>query len=163
MIEAPLFNIESNGTTGADGVDGLSAYQIAVNNGFVGTETEWLASLKGDKGDTGSVNQSYTSVSAVSNIYNLDLNNQTIVNFTIETGDTVAKTITFSNIPSTANTIISLTVLLKYTNTATISYPASVVWQNAITPSYTVGKKYFLLFETYDNGTTWLGSYIGVW
>ena len=36
----------------------LSAYGIAVKNGFEGTEAEWLASLKGekgDKGDTGSV------------------------------------------------------------------------------------------------------------
>lgn len=30
----------------------LSAYSIAVNHGFVGSEEEWLASLKGDKGDT---------------------------------------------------------------------------------------------------------------
>ncbi len=29
---------------------GKSAYQIAVDNGFQGTETEWLASLKGDPG-----------------------------------------------------------------------------------------------------------------
>lgn len=38
------------------GGDGKSAYEIAVDNGFVGTEQEWLASLKGvkgDKGDTG--------------------------------------------------------------------------------------------------------------
>ncbi|MBE6604270.1 MAG: leucine-rich repeat domain-containing protein [Ruminococcaceae bacterium] len=30
-----------------------SAYDIAVRNGFVGTETEWLESLKGDKGEDG--------------------------------------------------------------------------------------------------------------
>ena len=30
-----------------------SAYEIAVENGFEGTEQEWLASLKGDKGDAG--------------------------------------------------------------------------------------------------------------
>lgn len=36
-----------------NGADGLSAYEIARNNGFSGTETEWLASLKGDRGDTG--------------------------------------------------------------------------------------------------------------
>lgn len=30
--------------------NGLSAYQIAVINGFVGTEVEWLASLVGDDG-----------------------------------------------------------------------------------------------------------------
>lgn len=32
------------------GVKGLSAYEIAVNNGFVGTETEWLESLQGKDG-----------------------------------------------------------------------------------------------------------------
>jgi hypothetical protein len=31
----------------------VDAYAIAVKNGFEGTETEWLASLKGDKGDRG--------------------------------------------------------------------------------------------------------------
>lgn len=39
--------------SGAQGIQGLSAYQIAVQNGFDGTEEEWLASLKGEKGDTG--------------------------------------------------------------------------------------------------------------
>lgn len=38
---------------GEPGDDGKSAYQIAVDNGFVGTEEEWLASLKGEKGDPG--------------------------------------------------------------------------------------------------------------
>lgn len=31
----------------------IDAYDIAVKNGFEGTEEEWLASLKGDKGDKG--------------------------------------------------------------------------------------------------------------
>ena len=31
----------------------LSAYGIAVKHGFSGTEEEWIASLKGEKGDTG--------------------------------------------------------------------------------------------------------------
>ena len=35
------------------GEKGRSAYQIAVDSGYIGTESEWLASLKGDKGDTG--------------------------------------------------------------------------------------------------------------
>lgn len=33
------------GPAGADGANGLSAYEIAVENGFEGTEQEWLASL----------------------------------------------------------------------------------------------------------------------
>ena len=35
---------------GIDGKDGLSAYEIAKENGFVGTVTEWLESLKGADG-----------------------------------------------------------------------------------------------------------------
>ena len=34
-------------------IEGKSAYQLAVENGFDGTKEEWLASLKGEKGDTG--------------------------------------------------------------------------------------------------------------
>ena len=41
------------GEKGDTGADGKSAYQVAVDNGYIGTETEWIASLKGDKGDTG--------------------------------------------------------------------------------------------------------------
>lgn len=37
-----------DGVDGKDGADGKSAYQIAVDNGFEGTEEEWLASLQGD-------------------------------------------------------------------------------------------------------------------
>lgn len=39
--------------SGAQGIQGLSAYQIAVQHGFEGTEAEWLISLKGEKGETG--------------------------------------------------------------------------------------------------------------
>lgn len=41
------------GSKGAKGDTGASAYDIAVENGFTGTVTEWLASLKGEKGDKG--------------------------------------------------------------------------------------------------------------
>ena len=35
------------------GADGKSAYEIAVEHGYVGTEEQWIASLKGIKGDKG--------------------------------------------------------------------------------------------------------------
>jgi hypothetical protein len=35
------------------GTPGKSAYQIAVDNGFVGTEAQWLASLQGAAGEDG--------------------------------------------------------------------------------------------------------------
>ena len=33
---------------GIDGVNGKSAYQVAIDNGFVGTQAQWLDSLKGN-------------------------------------------------------------------------------------------------------------------
>ena len=38
---------------GGGGADGKSAYDIAVDNGYTGSQSQWLASLKGDKGDVG--------------------------------------------------------------------------------------------------------------
>lgn len=46
----------AKGEKGDKGDTGLSAYQIAVQDGFKGTEAQWLISLKGatgDKGDAG--------------------------------------------------------------------------------------------------------------
>lgn len=40
-------------TVGAKGEDGKSAYQIALDEGFEGSETDWLASLKGKDGING--------------------------------------------------------------------------------------------------------------
>ena len=36
-----------NGADGKDGKDGLSAYEVALKNGFEGSEEEWLNSLHG--------------------------------------------------------------------------------------------------------------------
>lgn len=41
------------GAPGSNGADGKSAYEIAVEKGYTGTEDEWVAALAGDKGDKG--------------------------------------------------------------------------------------------------------------
>lgn len=38
---------------GENGIDGKSAYQLALEKGFKGTETEWITSLKGEIGPMG--------------------------------------------------------------------------------------------------------------
>lgn len=43
----------ADGKNGINGANGLSAYQIAVSNGFIGTEQQWIVSLKGATGATG--------------------------------------------------------------------------------------------------------------
>jgi hypothetical protein len=55
--EQNVFNVTvaqgGSGSQGPKGDPGKSAYQVAVDNGFVGTEPEWLASLKGEPGPAG--------------------------------------------------------------------------------------------------------------
>lgn len=59
QLKQQVANAVANGLKGNTGADGLSAYKIAVINGYQGSQTEWLASLvgatglKGDKGDVG--------------------------------------------------------------------------------------------------------------
>ncbi|MDE6873165.1 MAG: collagen-like protein, partial [Lachnospiraceae bacterium] len=42
-----------DGVNGKDGEPGKSAYEVAVRNGFSGTEAEWLGTLRGEKGEAG--------------------------------------------------------------------------------------------------------------
>lgn len=52
-IDQKLKDIPTSSQKGDKGDPGKSAYEIAVDNGYSGTETEWLTALKGDKGDPG--------------------------------------------------------------------------------------------------------------
>lgn len=56
------------GRDGLDGADGKSAYQIAVDNGFEGTEQEWLDSLKGADGYTPKKGTDYFTEAEISDI-----------------------------------------------------------------------------------------------
>ena len=51
MSNIDLFNVTTG--DGAQGPAGASAYQLALQNGFIGTLEEWLASLEGDDGTSG--------------------------------------------------------------------------------------------------------------
>ena len=46
------------GSKNEDGKDGKSAYELAVENGYKGTEFEWLASLAGEAGEAGADGES---------------------------------------------------------------------------------------------------------
>lgn len=52
-LQGPIGPAGSNGATGPSGPTGASAYQVALTNGFVGTEEQWLLSLQGPTGAAG--------------------------------------------------------------------------------------------------------------
>lgn len=53
----------------SEAVDGLSAYEIAKQNGFTGTEKEWLESFRGEKGDQGEKGESIMGATVDSDGY----------------------------------------------------------------------------------------------
>lgn len=105
----------------------------------------------------------YQNVAAVANVYTIDMANQVEKNVSIETLDGVAKSIALANVPASGNSILTVTVRLKFTNNAAITYFAGLTWQNGNIPSFTVGKKYILSFMSYDNGVSWKGFSAGAW
>lgn len=58
FVDETLPNEYAKKTDIPEAINGKSAYEIAVENGFTGTETEWLESLKGKPGDTYSLTDS---------------------------------------------------------------------------------------------------------
>ena len=51
-LEKKYINVQMQ-NYGTRGIPGASAYEVAVQNGYVGTEEEWLASLVGPQGEQG--------------------------------------------------------------------------------------------------------------
>lgn len=93
-----------NGEDGNDGLDGLSAYQQALNNGFVGTESEWIVSLKGlpgEKGDDGGpgvpgvagpIGNGISSITKIDtsglvDTYSITYTNRLTTNFSVKNGE----------------------------------------------------------------------------
>ena len=99
-----------NGVDGAPGADGASAYEIAVANGFEGTEQQWLASLEADPAQTGNIrfeNSVITTVDSsgivfeTASVFNSDITveNDLVVNGEIRN--------TFDELFATQNYVVS--------------------------------------------------------
>lgn len=90
-VRGPKGDQGDTGPQGADGfigVDGLSAYEVAVDNGFVGTEEQWLAYLRqGPSGtlDVGVVTTGTPGTNVI--VTNTGTDIAAVLDFTIPRGD----------------------------------------------------------------------------
>jgi len=159
------------GLTGAKGDTGEQGIQgIKGDTGLTGSQ-----GIQGIKGDTGTAGTNGTNgttpvegvdyntlpstVNAASNIYAIDFANKISVNRRITTADTVAKTITVSNVPTETEMYLELV----YTNASAITWFGGIVWLGGSAPTFTSGKTYRLGFYTKDAGTTWNALSVGGW
>ena len=72
-------------TNGVNGTDGKSAYQIAVENGFVGTVAEWIASLEGN--GIGIERIEKTSTNGLIDTYTIFYTDGSTSTFTVQNGE----------------------------------------------------------------------------
>lgn len=100
-----------DGVNGKDGQNGLSAYQIAVKNGFKGDEERWLRSLKGEGGEnnvsifggisSGNSSSSSSTVLLTGDlVFNFESENDYIVNTILDSTITLDGLKSFSYIPT---------------------------------------------------------------
>ena len=104
-----------------------------------------------------SFNENTFAVTAAGNV-TLNFNDSGIQVLTLASSATITG---FTNIPTSANTAVSLSVYVINTGNYTLSYPANVMWSGAEPPVITPSGKDVLLFTTYDQGTTFYGFIAG--
>ena len=102
--------------TAGVGSDGESAYQIAVRNGFVGTEAAWLASLQGDAGTDGSGDVTGPASSVDSEIALFSSTTGKLLKRATGTGVAVVASGVFSTVTAPAGTIVGHTDTQTLTN-----------------------------------------------
>lgn len=155
------------GATGAQGIPGIPGLPGA--NGANGAQgIQGIPGVQGDtgpKGDPGVAGADLTvantiSILASSNTFTLDLTSSKVKKFKIEPLDTVAKTIALLNPPTLD---CEITIKIKFTNNAVITYPVAITWKDGITPVFAVGKTYFIYLSSDDSGVTYLGVWTGAW
>ncbi len=169
--------IGSGGTGTISGVDVLTAGNVNAGNVNV-TDAIIVA---GGGGGTITGADSITANSII--VGNVNVSNDILAGYYVETylaltGTTVAidctaasvfslttsggTTFSFTNVPSTSNTAIGLTLEVTAGGTHTLTWPASVKWAGGSAPDAPAsGETNIYGFYTRDAGTTWYGFLSG--
>lgn len=138
-----------------DGKDGESAYEIAVRNGFEGTETEWLESLKGETGATGSAGKDGTDGTDGKDGYTLDdLMANYLENNPGDTEDDFYASLGLDVTPSITSVVQSAlksSVGIICTNTRSSSAGAGVIYKLNGNTAYII-TNYHVIYDSYSGG-----------
>jgi len=100
-------------------------------------------------------------ISTVESGFILDVTNKR--DFQLEITQAEPVPINFSNVPTDAGIILTVSLNLKYSENATVTFPSGVLWKGGKFPAFMIGKTYLLFFVSYDAGETWLATMSGEW
>jgi len=101
----------------------------------------------------------YQTITAVADVFTIDLANRPIKNVRMTTADANAKTVALANIPATGD--CEIFIELTYTNAAAMTWFANIIWLSGSAPALTAGKVYRLAF--FKVGSNWHGNSVGGW
>ena len=135
------------------GETGDSAYQVAVNNGFVGTEEEWLESLKGEKGETGTFKVPYVMIGAGTQNIDLAANHATVVSLR---GENLTVALPYPTTDMYSQSSLTINVIER----KAISFTGNIRWQLQELPALEPNKTYEFIFSTTSAGAVWTGGVI---
>lgn len=124
------------GAGGIKGEDGKSAYEIAVENGFVGTESEWLESLVGAKGDPGTAGKNYQVDTIESTETTVELQPNKFYKF----GEVTELNLSFAEITDNTQLNEFMFEFISGETATTLTLPDTIKW--AETPSIKANKIY---------------------
>lgn len=156
-------NTELKGTLGWKGERGYSAYEIAVQNGFIGSEKQWLATIGTTNSFTGK-ESIYTTLSDNESVFNLpsEYTSNSVIDVyldgvrltnTMYTIDTNSRTITLKN-PVVKGTQVEIEVLTIIATESNISDEIN----SASTNETTAGSK--AVYDYVENQVAGINAFI---
>jgi hypothetical protein len=108
----------------------------------------------------------FVSVTVSTAVFTLDLS--TYRNFTITNTETSGKTLKIANSQTASDTMLNVNLKLTFSATATFTYTGTITWSvgtaaSTLAPSPTAVGTFILNLKSFDAGTTWLGTYHGLY
>ena len=98
----------------------------------------------GGGGGTSDFSTDVITVSPVTNVYTLDLDNKFVKDYKITSTNSTAKSIVLTNVPATADKYIAISILVVMTTACTLTYPSGSSFPNNDAPTYINGDKFII-------------------
>jgi hypothetical protein len=99
----------------------------------------------------------YSTIQGISDTFTINVANKSSINTSITVGDTNAKTIAVSNVPTRTAILIDLI----YTSAGAITWMSGITWETGAVPVFTAGEFYYISLVTSNAGTAWRGMVRG--
>ena len=104
---------------------------------------------------------SYENIEETDNVIEMDVSNDR--NFYVDIVDMVEKHVVIRGLHKVRGNMISRVLVVNSLVNSLINFPSNVDWQNDNLPSFSVGRTYMILLQSFNGGISWLGAVTSSW